>query len=102
MPELGLRAQGDVKVNSKPSALVKFYSKIKSQISSTKLQINLKSQYSVTKTFGKIATRYDVKSGKPGMMPLVATTDATFVWIMVEGCNIKYSKAVSRHGAVFL
>ena len=33
MPELGLRAQGDVKVNSKPSALVKFYSKIKSQIS---------------------------------------------------------------------
>jgi hypothetical protein len=39
-------ADGNVKANYKPVAFVKFYSTIKSQISSTKLQINIKSQYS--------------------------------------------------------
>jgi hypothetical protein len=43
--------EGNAKVSSKPVALVKFYNTIKSQISSTKLQINFKSQYSMTKTF---------------------------------------------------
>jgi hypothetical protein len=38
--------QGDVKANSKPVARVWLYNIIKSQISSTKFQINLKSQYS--------------------------------------------------------
>jgi hypothetical protein len=58
-------------VVSKPVVLVKFYTKIKTQISSTKLQINLKSQYSMIKTFAKIAARRDIKFGESGMMPLV-------------------------------
>jgi len=82
---LALSRQGDVKVNSKPVAFVKFYNTIKSQISSTKLQINLKSQYSMTKTFTKIAARHDVKSGEPGMLPLDAIADGSFVWIFEFG-----------------
>jgi hypothetical protein len=73
--------QGDVKLKSKPVGFVKFYHTIKSQISSTKLQINLKSQYSMTKTFAKIAARREVKSGEPGMMLLGAMADGSFVWI---------------------
>jgi hypothetical protein len=56
------------------------YKKIKSQISSTKLQINLKSQYSMTKTLAKIAARHDVKSGEPGTIPLGAMAGGSFVW----------------------
>jgi len=52
---------------------------IKSQISSTKFQINLKSQYSMTKTFAKIAARREVKSGEPGMMALGATADGSLI-----------------------
>jgi len=58
---------------------------IKSQISSTKLQINLKFQYSMTKTFARIAARGDIKSGEPGMMPLRAMTGRSFVWIFEFG-----------------
>ncbi|UCD81563.1 MAG: hypothetical protein JSW26_09120, partial [Desulfobacterales bacterium] len=58
---------------------------IKSQISSTKLQINLKSQYSMTKTFPKIAARHDLKSGEPGIMPLGAMADGSSVWIFEFG-----------------
>ena len=47
-------AQGNVKVNSKRVALVTYYNTMKSQIPSAKLQINLKPQYSMTKTFAKI------------------------------------------------
>jgi len=65
-------AQGDVKTNFKPSAFVNYYNTIKSQISSTKSQIYLKSQYSMTKTCAEIAARHDVRSGEPGMMPLGA------------------------------
>jgi hypothetical protein len=43
--------QGNGKVNSKTSCIREFYKAIKSQISSTKLQINLKLQNSMTKTF---------------------------------------------------
>jgi hypothetical protein len=56
----------------------------KSQISSTKLQINHKSQYSMTKTFAKISARRDVKSGEPGKM-LGAMEDGAFVWIFEFG-----------------
>jgi hypothetical protein len=51
----------------------------KSQISSTKLQINLKSQYSMTQTYAKIAACCDVKSGESGMMPLGEMTDGSIV-----------------------
>jgi hypothetical protein len=72
-------AQGDIKTNSKPSAFANFFNTIKSQFSSTKLQINLKSQYSMTKTCAEIAARHDVKSGEPGMMRLDAMADGFFV-----------------------
>ena len=78
MPADPKRAQGDVKVNFKTLALVAFYSTTKSQISSTKLQINLKSQYSMIKTYAKIKARNDVKSGEPGMMALAAMADGSF------------------------
>jgi hypothetical protein len=45
------RHRGNVKVNSKPVALEGVTQQLKSQIASTKLQINLKFQYSMTKTF---------------------------------------------------
>jgi len=53
---------------------------VKSQISSTKLQINLKSQSSMTKTFVKIAACRAIKSGAPGIMPLGATASRSFIW----------------------
>ena len=69
-------------VVSKPVVLVKFYTKIKTQISSTKLQINLKSQYSMIKTFAKIAARHDIKFDEPGMVPLGAmANDPLFVFL---------------------
>jgi hypothetical protein len=71
----------NVKAKSKLVASAVSYNIIKSQISSTKLQINLKSQYSMTKTFTKIAARRDVKSGEPGMVPFGATADGSFVLI---------------------
>jgi hypothetical protein len=77
--------QGNVKVNSKPAAFVKFYNTIKSQISSAKLQINLKSQYSMTKTFANIAARQDVKSGEPVMMPFGTMAEGSFVSIFEFG-----------------
>jgi hypothetical protein len=81
----GKRQQGDVKVYYKPVALVKSLNPIKSQISSTKLQTNLKSQYSMTKTFAKIAAHKDAKSGEPGMLRLDAIAGAPFVCIFEFG-----------------
>jgi len=35
----------------------------------------------MTKSFAKIATRRDIKSGEPEIMPLSAMADGFFVWI---------------------
>ena len=60
-----------------PSAAAKTF---KSQTSSTKIQINLKSQYSMSKTFPSIVSHCFVNPGQPLMMPLGLTTSGTFVW----------------------
>jgi hypothetical protein len=39
----------------------------------------------MTKTLAKIAARHDVKSGEPGMMPLGAMADGSFVWVFEFG-----------------
>jgi len=74
--------QGDVKVKSKPVALIKFYNTKKSQISSTKLQINLKFQYSMTKACAKIKAHDNVKSRELGMMPW--QTDLLFGFLELD------------------
>ena len=51
----------------------RIYKTIKYQISSTKLQINLKFQYSMTKTFTTV-----VLIDLPMMMPLSTTVDGSF------------------------
>jgi len=68
---------------------------MKSQISSTKLQINLKSQYSMTKTFTKIAARRDIKSGEQGM-PLGAMADGSFVWSASGGLGHAQRRRLRR------
>jgi len=82
MPELKIE---DLKLNTKPVPFVKLCNTIKFQISSTKLQINLKSQYSMTQTFTNIAARHDVKSGEPGKMLLSAMPGGSSVWIFEFG-----------------
>ena len=61
----------------RPSRLCK---SIKSQISSTKLQINLKFQYSMTKTFTAVDSHRLPNPGLPVMMPLGITVKGLFVW----------------------
>jgi len=39
----------------------------------------------MTQTFAKIETLNDVKFGEPGMMPLGAMADRSFVWIFEFG-----------------
>ena len=74
-----------VNVNFKSVVLVSYYNIMKSQISSTKFQINLKSQYSMTKAIIKTPARRDVKSGEAGMVPLDTMADGSFVWIFEFG-----------------
>ncbi len=52
----------------------------KSQTSSTKLQINSKFQYSMSKTFPSIALHRFANQGHLVMMPLGITNSGTFVW----------------------
>ncbi len=52
----------------------------KSQISSTKLQTNLKFQYSMTKTFTSVESHRFANPGVPVMMRLGTTEDGSFVW----------------------
>jgi hypothetical protein len=39
----------------------------------------------MTKTFANIAARQDAKSGEPGIMPLGAMADGSFVWLFEFG-----------------
>jgi len=57
------------------SCIRRFSETIKSQISSSKLQINLKLQYSMTKTFTAIVSLRFANPGLPVMKPLGANTD---------------------------
>jgi hypothetical protein len=63
------RHRGNDKVNSKPVVSEGFTQQLKSQISSTKLQINLKFQYSMTKTFTAAVSHHFAKMGLSVMMP---------------------------------
>jgi hypothetical protein len=73
----------------------------KSQISSTKLQmvrqahhpepsrrVNLKFQYSMTKTFPTVVSHRFANPGLPVMMPLGTTVDESFVWSAAGGLVI--------------
>jgi hypothetical protein len=54
--------------------------KIKFQISSTKLQINLKSQYPMTKTFTAVGPYRFAKLALPVIMPFGTNAARSFVW----------------------
>jgi hypothetical protein len=74
-----IRGQGKVKVNTNP-VYQKILFALKSQISSTKLQINLKFQYSMTKTGTTVASNRFTNPGLPVMMPLSKTLEVFLVW----------------------
>jgi uncharacterized membrane protein len=57
-----------------------FFKTIKSQISSTKLQINLKLQYSMTKTFITVLLHRFANPGPPVMMLLSTSVISLYIW----------------------
>jgi hypothetical protein len=62
---------------------------IKSQNTSTKIQINLKSQYSMTKTFIKVVLHRLANPGLTVMMPLELEQGSSLLLTLNSGIFIK-------------
>ena len=58
---------------------------VTNDVVATKSRKKRKNQNSMTETFAKIEARRDDKSAEPGMMPLGAMVDGSFVWIFEFG-----------------
>jgi len=66
-----------------------FYMPIKSQISSTKIQINLKLKYSMTKTIPTIGSHPFANSDKPVMIPMdMMTVGSMFGILNLNHCDL--------------